>query len=239
VDTPGIHRQARRAMNRAMNRTAFRVLRDVDVVVFVVDRLSWTEEDEQVLAALEQVDAPVILAVNKVDLLSDKQALLPHLAAMAERFAFAEMVPIAALRNDQVAVLEQCVQARLPEGSFLFPEDQWTDRSERFLVAELIREKLMRQLGAEVPYRLAVEIERFEARARSTHIHAIVWVEKPGQKAMVIGQRGQRLRRVGEEARRDIEALLHGRVMLHLWVKVRGGWSDDERALRSLGLDEG
>lgn len=235
VDTPGLHKQGETALNRYMNRTAVSALRDVDVVVFVVDRDRWTEEDQMVLERVQYVTAPVIVAVNKIDRLEDKAALLPHLERLAELLPKAEVVPISAQQAKNLDVLERLVAERLPEGEHFFPEDQITDRSSRFLAAELVREKIMRQLGAELPYQITVEIEDFKADGAVLHIHALILVEREGQKKIIIGDKGERIKRIGQEARKDMEVLFDSKVMLHLWVKVKGGWSDDERALHSLG----
>ena len=235
VDTPGIHGFSGRAMNRYLNRAAGAVLQDVDVVVFVVEALRWLPDDELVLEKLAHVSCPVVLAVNKIDRLRDRAVLLPELQTLAARYAFDEIVPIAASRGRNLAALEACIERRLPVAPALFPEDQVTDRSERFLVAELVREKLFRRLARELPYGLTVEIESFRQEARITHIHALIWVERESQKNIVIGRQGALLKAIGQEARHEIEALLGGRVNLKLWVKVKEGWADDERSLRSLG----
>lgn len=238
VDTPGIHGKQARAINRYMNQSARSVLRDVDVIVLVVDRTEWSADDELVAEAIRGSRAQVIVAVNKVDLLKDKSQLLPMLSALLGRVNGAEFVPISAETGENVDVLERLVAERLPPGPHLFPDDQVTDRSERFLVSEIIREKTMRQLGDEVPYALTVQIERFESSSPTVHIDATLFVERDGQKAILIGKQGERIKRIGTDARRDVENLLGRKVMLRLWVKVKSGWSDDERALRSLGYDD-
>ncbi|GGX69856.1 GTPase Era [Saccharospirillum salsuginis] len=239
VDTPGMHRQEERAINRHMNRAADSALSDVDAVILVVDRTVWTDEDQWVLDKIKKVKAPVILAINKVDQLDDKNALLPHIDTLAKQFAFAEVVPMSALRGKNLDALTQSIVSRLPVSPFHFPEEQITDRTERFMAAELIREKLMRQLGAELPYSMAVEIEQFQFEDGVLHIHGLILVERQGQKKIVIGDKGTRIKKVGHDARVDMESLFDARVMLNLWVKVKGGWADDERALKSLGyLDE-
>jgi GTP-binding protein Era len=235
VDTPGIHDFNGRAMNRYMNRTASSVLADVDVVVFLVDSLHWTADDELVLKKLAQTDSPVILAVNKIDVLDKREALLPGLQALAEKFPFTEIIPVSARKGDNVAALESCIEVLLPEAPPLFPEDQVTDRSVRFLAAELVREKLFRKLGRELPYGLTVQIEEYRSEPGMTHIHALIWVERDSQKNIVIGKGGRVLKEVGREARLDIEELIGNRVNLKLWVKIKEGWADDERALQSLG----
>ncbi len=239
VDTPGLHREAGKAINRYMNRTARAALGDVDLVVFVVDRTAWTPEDEMVLEQIRSTGLPTLLVVNKVDLLKDKTALLPHLRKLEGRGDFAAILPVSALRRHNVAELEAQIRKRLPAAAHFFPEDQITDRSQRFLAAEIVREKITRQLGEELPYAVAVQIEEFAQEGEILHISALILVERQGQKKIVIGEGGSRLHSIGAEARRDMELLFDSRVMLRLWVKVRSGWSDDERALRSLGYDEG
>ncbi len=235
VDTPGIHDYSGRAMNRHMNRTASSALLDVDVVVFLVDGLKWTPDDDLVLKKLGNIDCPVILAVNKIDLLANRDDLLPRLQALSGKYSFEQVIPISATKGDNVTALERAVETLLPQAVAMFPEDQVTDRSVRFLAAELVREKLFRKLGRELPYGLTVEIESFKSEPGITHIHALIWVERKSQKMIVIGKQGRLLKEVGIEARRDIETLIDGKVNLKLWVKIKEGWADDERALRSLG----
>ncbi|KXJ33454.1 MULTISPECIES: GTPase Era [Pseudomonas] len=238
VDTPGLHKENQKALNRFMNKTAVTALRDVDVVVFVVDRTRWTDEDQMVLERVRFVKCPVLLAVNKMDRLEDKADMLPHLQWLQEQLPEATLIPVSAQHGHNLDALEELVAERLPEGDHFFPEDQITDRSSRFLAAELIREKIMRQLGAELPYQVAVEIEEFKYENGVLHIHGLILVERDGQKKILIGQAGERIKRIGQEARQDMETLFDAKVMLNLWVKVKGGWSDDERALRSLGYSD-
>lgn len=238
VDTPGLHGYSGRAMNRHMNRTASMAIRDVDVVVFLVEGLRWTPDDDLVLAELERLDCPVILAVNKVDLIADKEILLPGLQALSDKRVFTQIIPLSARRGDNVAELESCVESLLPVGAPFFPDDQVTDRSERFLVAERIREKLFRKLTKELPYGLSVEVEHFRRERYTLHIHALIWVERQSQKSIVIGKQGAVLREVGQQARIEIEKMLESKVNLKLWVKVKEGWADDERALKSLGYSD-
>ncbi len=238
VDTPGLHRYSARAMNRQMNRTASMALQDVDVVVFLVEGLRWTADDDLVLSELERLECPVILAVNKVDLITGKEALLPGLQALSRKRAFAHIIPLSAHKGDNVAELETCVEALLPFFAPFFPEDQVTDRSERFLVAERIREKLFRKLTRELPYGLSVEVEHFRHEGNIIHIHALIWVERQSQKAIVIGKQGAVLHDIGQQARIEIEDMLESKVNLKLWVKVKEGWADDERALKSLGYSD-
>lgn len=237
VDTPGMHSAEHKAINRYMNRAAESALRDVDVVLFVVDALRWTDEDERVLEKLKATSVPVLLVINKVDTILEKERLLPAIEAHSRRTAFAGVIPVSALRGHNVEHLHQIVAGFLPLSQPFFDEDQLTDRSQRFLAAEMIREKIMRQLGDEVPYELTVEIDSFKQEARLLRINATILVERAGQKAIVIGQGGQRLKLIGQEARQDMEKLFESKVMLTLWVKIKGGWSDDERALKSLGYD--
>jgi GTP-binding protein Era len=235
VDTPGLHKNSEKALNRYMNKSAAAALKDVDVVVFVVDRNRWTDEDQMVFERLQYVQCPLLIAVNKTDRIEDKAELLPHLEWLTQQLPNAEIVPISAQQGQNLDTLERLVAERLPEGEHFFPEDQITDRSSRFLAAELVREKIMRQLGAELPYQITVEIEEFKQEGRILHIHALILVEREGQKKIIIGDKGERIKRIGQDARKDMETMFDSKVMLNLWVKVKGGWSDDERALRSLG----
>lgn len=238
VDTPGMHLGQQKAINRYMNKAATSAMKDVDVVVFVIDRFIWTEEDEAVAEKLQHVGCPIILAVNKVDQIEDKESLLPHLQALSEKLNVAEIVPMSALRNTNLDRLEQLVTERLPLGIHMYPEDQITDRSSRFMAAEIVREKITRQLGDELPYEMAVEIEEFKQEGNLLNISALILVERDGQKKILIGDKGSRIKLIGTEARTDMEKLFEMKIMLKLWVKVKSGWSDDERALRSLGYNE-
>ena len=238
VDTPGLHAAAGRALNRYMNRVASGALAGVDVVLLVIEPWGWTDDDTRVLELVTGAGVPVILVINKVDRVSPKEALLPYLAEVASRGDFAEVIPVSALRGTNLDRLEELVVARLPPGRPLYDEDQFTDRSERFLAAEIIREKLTDRLAKELPYRLSVEIERFEASDGRTTVGAVIWVERPSHKAIVIGRDGKLLKAVGTAARADLERMLGGRVFLELWVKIKAGWSDDERALQRLGYED-
>lgn len=237
VDTPGIHANEKKAINRYMNRNARSVIRDVDAVIFVVDRGSWNKEDELVAEALQGHSGQLIIAVNKSDLLESKNKLLPVLETLQKRFLEAEIVPVSALTAENIELLENLIAERIPYSEFYFPDDQITDRSERFMVAEIIREKLMRQLGDEVPYSASIQIDRFERTSKIVHIAATIFVEREGQKSILIGSGGSKLKRIGSDARIDIERLLDRKIMLTNWVKVKSGWSDSERALKSLGYD--
>ncbi|HEY5790614.1 MAG TPA: GTPase Era [Gammaproteobacteria bacterium] len=239
IDTPGLHRPRQRALNRYLNRAASAALEGVDVVVMVADRLAWTDEDRLVLERVRAQPAPVLLVLNKVDLLSDKSVLLPRLQELAASGEFAEVIPLSARRGSNLEALERSVFARLPQGEPPFPADQLTDRSERFLAGEVIREKLTRVLDRELPYAISVEVEGFTRQAHLTRIGAVIWVERPGQKAIVIGHGGEVLKQVGTRARLDLERLLESKVALELWVKVKAHWGDDEQALVRLGYGGG
>ncbi len=238
VDTPGMHLGQQKAINRYMNRAANTAMKDVDVVVFVVDRFIWTEEDEAVAEKLQYASCPIILAVNKVDQVEDKESLLPHLENLSKKLNVAEIVPLSALRNINLDRLEQLIIDRMPEGMHMYPEDQITDRSSRFMAAEIVREKITRQLGDELPYEMAVEIEEFKQEGNLLNIGALILVEREGQKRILIGDKGERIKLIGTDARKDMEKLFDMKIMLKLWVKVKSGWSDDERALRSLGYND-
>ncbi|HJS22256.1 MAG TPA: GTPase Era [Steroidobacteraceae bacterium] len=236
VDTPGIHAQQRRVMNQYMNRSALSSL-DADVLLFVVEALQWAEDDERALERVCASKRPVIALVNKVDRVREKPRLLPYLKELARRAEFKAIVPLSAQRRDSLVKLPKLIEELLPEGPALFPTDQVTDRSERFMAAEIIREKLTWRLREELPYGLTVEIERFEEQGARVGIGAIVWVERPGQKAIVIGAGGERLKEIGRLARLEINELLKKSVHLELWVKVKENWSDSEQALKSFGYE--
>ena len=238
VDTPGIHSGQDKAINRYMNKAAETAIRDVDAIVFVVDRLLWTEADQSVAERLRASASPLIIAINKIDRLEDTAELLPHIEYLQGVMPDAEIIPVSALQKKNLDMLENQIIQHIPPSGFLFPEEQITDRSERFLAAELVREKITRQLGAELPYQITVEIEAFEIKGHIRHINALILVEREGQKKIIIGEKGQRLKSIGQAARIDMERLFDSKVMLTLWVKVRSGWSDDERALRSLGYQD-
>ncbi len=239
VDTPGIHKNEARAINRLMNRAASSSIADVDVVVFIVEPERWTEDDELVLEHIKKTDKPIILFVNKIDQIKDKEKLLPFLQVLSAKHQFQHLIPGAALQGDQVEELKKMLVGYMPEGDFIFPEDYYTDRSERFLAAEIIREKLIRQLGDELPYSITVEIEQFKIDEKGLlRINGLILVERNGQKSIVIGKGGSRLKKVGTDARKDMSEIFGEKIFLELWVKVKDGWADDERALRSLGFDE-
>ncbi len=238
VDTPGIHRRESKAINRYMNRAALSILDDVDVVLFLLDRTAWLTDDQKVADALNYYSGRLILAINKIDRLKSLNQLLPRLSKLHEAFPQAELVPISASTGENITRLESLIHESIPKAPFFFPEHQITDRSERFLVAEMIREKLTRQLGEEVPYMLTIQVDRFEVGVETAEIDATIFVEKEGQKAILIGKKGGRLKQIGSDARKDIEKLLNLKVMLTTWVKVKSGWSDNERTLQGLGYND-
>ena len=237
VDTPGMHENHDKALNRYMNKAAQSAVKDVDVIVFMIDRTKWTSEDELVLKSLQYVKCPVILAVNKVDFLADKEALLPALQKLDAKGNFAHIVPMSAKTGHNVDRLESIITSFISQGVHLFPEDQITDRSSRFLAAELVREKIMRQLGDELPYSMTVEIEEFRYEDSLLVISAAILIDRQSQKHIIIGEKGSRLKQIGRDARLDMEEMFECKVMLNTWVKVKSGWADSERALKSLGYD--
>ncbi len=238
VDTPGIHQRRGTAINKYMNRAATSVLNDVDVILFVVQAKQWTEEDQAIVEKLASVSCPVVLVVNKMDKLSSKKELLPIISELSSHYDFAEIIPVSALNGMNVDMLEQKVSPLLPENDHFYPDDQVTDRSMRFLASEIIREKLIRELGQELPYTSTVDIDKYIEDEDLVRIHATIYVESTGQKAIIIGKKGARLKSIGTAARQDISKMIDSKVYINLWVKVREGWSNDERALRGLGYSE-
>ena len=236
VDTPGLHKEEKRAINRLMNRAAQSALGDVELILVVVDATYWTEDDDMVFQKLENTKIPVVLVINKIDKLKDKDSLLPLIDKLKEKISFKDIVPVSALHSQNVDRLRKLVQESLPEGEHCFPDDSITDRSSRFMASELIREKLMRQMGDESPYSSTVEIEEFKEDDKGLlRISAVILVERAGQKKMIIGKEGSRIKRIGTEARLDMEKLFDCKVFLNIFVKVKAGWADDDRALKSLG----
>jgi GTP-binding protein Era len=238
VDTPGLHKDTGRAMSRVLNRAAQGILEGVDVLVFVIEGMRWTEEDAAVLDRIEHANVPVILAVNKVDLTADKDELLPFLQTVGGFYSFAEIIPISARKGSNLPRLEAAVAERLPEGEAMYDEDTMTTSSSRFMAAEFIREQITRLSHEEVPYGVTVEIENYTIDGAMIRIDALIWVEREGQKGILIGKDGEMLKEIGRRARINIENLQGSKVFLRLWVKVKGGWSDDERALRALGYGD-
>ncbi len=237
VDTPGIHRNAGKAMNRMMNRTAANALIDADVVLFMTEANRWTDEDQDVLLRLESTSAPVIALMNKTDKVHPKEMLLQALAEMSERYEFADVMPISAKREDNLDKLNEILPGFLPESEPLFPEDMITDRSTSFLAAEVIREKLTLNLRQEVPYGLTVQVERYVKDGSGIEIHAVIWVERDSQKGIVVGKNGSVLKRVGRAARVELKAQEGVPVHVELWVKVKDNWADSEKDLLRLGYE--
>lgn len=238
VDTPGLHRGETRALNRAMNRAAASALDDADLCVFVVEALRWSQEDGFVLDRIVKSGRPALAVVNKVDGVRPKQKLLPYLAELGARHSFVEMIPVSALKSDNVELLKESIARYLPAGPQMFPPEEVTDRGESFRIAETIREKLTMELNQEVPYGIAVEVERMaDAEEGQVAIDAVIWVDREGQKPIVIGPKGERLKRIGRSARLELNRTLGRRFHLTLWVKVRENWADNARSLKQLGLE--
>lgn len=236
VDTPGLHREEKRAINRLMNRAAESALGDVELILLVVDATLWTDDDEMVFSKIENSKLPVVLVINKIDKVKNKQTLLPLIERLSARREFKEIIPVSAVKGTSLDTLKQIVRDSLPEGIHCFPDDSITDRSSRFMASEIIREKIMRQMGDELPYSVTVEIEEFkEDGPNHLSISAAILVERSGQKKMVIGAGGARIKKIGTDARIDMEKLFDAKIYLSLFVKVKAGWADDDRALKSLG----
>ena len=238
VDTPGMHTDQPKAMNRIMNQTAEQAISGVDAVLMLTDSIRWNELDERVYQKIQRASCPKYWVINKIDQLDNKNMLLPHIQNVVGDHPFDEVFPISALKSLNLTPLLEALSCAIPEGIFLYDEDQVTDRSERFMAAEIVREQIMRQLGDEVPYETTVEIESFDRQRELVGIRALISVEREGQKAILVGEAGSRLKQIGIEARRRLEELLDAHVALKLWVKVRASWSNDERALKSLGYFE-
>jgi len=237
VDTPGLHREASRALNKAMNRTATAALEDADVVVLVVEAGQWTQEDELALERIVRSARPALAAVNKIDRVRPREKLLPYLGELGARHAVLALVPVSALKEDNIADLRNTIGAHLPLSPALFPDGELTDRGREFRIAEMIREKLTLELNQEVPYGIAVEVERVAEEDGQLMVDAAIWVDRDGQKPIVIGAKGERLKRVGRSARLALNGILQQRLHLNLWVKVRENWADNDRALRELGME--
>lgn len=236
VDTPGFQTKHTNALNRTMNRGITQALAEVDVVLMVVDAEHFDERDQQVIALLPR-ERPVILAVNKIDQIKERDRLLPIIAKLAAQYAFAAIVPVSAAKGSQLDALLAEVRKHLPNDGLMFGEDEITDKSERFLAAEYIREKLFRLIGDELPYAATVEVEKFEVEGALRRISAAIIVDRQAHKGIVIGKGGQTLKRIASEARQDMERLFDGKVFLEVFVKVKSGWNDDERLLKSLGYE--
>jgi GTP-binding protein Era len=237
VDTPGIHQGVKKTLNHMMNKSAKRVLHDVDAVVVVIDCTRWTEDDEYVFSLLKHVEVPCFLVINKVDLFDDKAQLLPFIEDMNQRHPFTDIIPISAKTGVGVPQLEQCLKRVLPEGPHLFDSEQYTDRSVKFLCAELLREKIFRLCGQELPYSTTVDIESYKDEGQLVRIHALILVERDSHKRMIIGEKGEKMKAMATRSRLDMEQMLGKKVFLQCWCKVKSGWSDDERVLKQLGYD--
>jgi GTP-binding protein Era len=237
IDTPGLHKAERRAMNRYMNKLASSVIMDADVVLFMVEALRFNDDDDMILQKLHETKAPVILVINKVDKIKDKSQLLPFINELKERYSFKDIVPMSAKKMDNVVPLEAMIMKLLPENPHFYPDEQLTDKTEKFQVSELIREKLIQATEEELPYSTTVVVESFDNEETIVKISAVIWVEREGQKPIVIGKDGDMLKKIGTLARKDIEKLVGKKVFLRLWVKVKDNWTDDERVLQNLGYE--
>lgn len=237
VDTPGMHKSGKRALNRYMNRSAKNTIFDVDCVAFLIDSDKWTDEEDFIVSELHKTESPVVLVINKVDMIKNKNELLPLIEKLSKKFKFADIVPVSAKHNKHLDHLETTFGKFLPYADFMFDEDQITDKSMRFIASEIIREKLMRTLGDEIPYDITVEIEHYKTEKELIDIAAIIYVARSSQKAIIIGKNGGKLKEIGKQARIDIENMLDKKVFLRLWVKVKTNWADDEKSLQSLGYD--
>jgi len=236
IDTPGLHRKAKRRLNQRMNRQAYNTIEDVDAILFVIEPLKWSHEEMQLLSRAQSTGKPIILVINKIDTLNNKEALLPFLDELQKKHTFKALIPICARRNNRIHLVEDAIKSTLPPGKHLFSKDTITDCSDTFLIAEIIREKLMRQLHQELPYSLMVEVEQLQKEKQRFKISALIWVETPGQKAILIGKAGEQLKTVGQQARLAIENLFKKKVHLSLWVKVKKGWPDNDPLLNRQGL---
>jgi len=237
VDTPGLHQHGSRALNKAMNRTAATSLNDADLVVLVIDATKWTAEDDLALERVVASGLPAIAAVNKIDQIHPRDKLLPYMADLAKRHNFAAIVPISALKANGVEALKKTIADALPVAPAMYADDQLTESSLEFRIAEMIREKLTLELNQEVPYGVAVEVEQMKDEDGQLTVDAAIWVDREGQKPIVIGAKGERLKRVGRSARIALNDLLNRRLHLNLWVKVRENWADNARALKHLGVE--
>jgi len=236
VDTPGFHSGQKRALNRYMNKVASNAMRGVDIVLYVLDKLNWSEDDLLRVQSISK-ETSIILIINKVDKLEDKGSLLPFIDNLSKDNLFSHIVPVSALKDIGVENLVRLIHEQLPEGGHLYPEDQVTDISEKFLASEIVRENCINRLGDELPYRITVSIERFNQLKDIIHIDSVIYVEKQSQKGMLIGQSGSMLKSIGTASRKELEKLLDSKVMLKTWVKVKNNWSDNESLLPSMGYD--
>jgi len=237
VDTPGIHGENEKMLNQYMNQTALSTFTDVDLIIFVVAGTIWNKEDEAVLQALQKTKRPVILAINKTDIVEQKDKLLEHIKNISQKFNFAMIIPISAQSGTNIVKLEEVVGTFLPPSPWYFPEEQFTDRDHKFLIAEIIREKLMRFLGQELPYAISVMVDQIEDKAGIVHVNTTIYVERDGQKIIIVGKNGEVLKKVGTLARKEIENIFNKKVFLRLWVKVKGSWTDNKELLQQFGYN--
>ena len=235
IDTPGMHTQEQSAINRYMNQQANAWVFDADVILWVIEVLQWTKEDDQVLTILQEARAPVFLVINKIDQLEMKSILLPFIETVRHRFSFTQIIPVSAESSENLSSLEKCVQEVLPVGPFLYPPEAISDKDVLFQVAEIIREKIFQTVEQEVPYRTTVTVENYQKGDKQTEISAVIWVEREGQKMIIVGRKGEKLKTIGIRARKDIQNLIGQHVYLHLWVKVKEHWTEDEDLLKQLG----
>ncbi len=238
IDTPGFHKGHKRALNKYMNKVASNAMKGIDVIVYVVDSLNWTKEDQEITDQIAS-GYPAILVINKIDKISNKEDLLPFIESLSSYDKFTDIIPLSALKQQNISALTDSILSKLPSGDHIYPTDQVADISERFLVSEIIREKCITRVGDELPYRINISIEEFLEKEKITHIEATVFVEKKSQKGMLIGSSGNKLKAIGTAARRELEEVLNTKVMLKLWVKVKSGWTDDEAMLSTMGYDLG
>lgn len=249
VDTPGIHSDEQKKLNRHMNRAALHAMHGVDVIFFVVEALQWTQQENWILEKLKKfttasasnleakTEPPVFFVINKIDRVKPKEKLLTYINEMKDKFPFTKIIPISALKSEQLDILCEEATPFLPEHEYEFEAETITDKDDAFRISEIIREKLMRQLGQELPYALTVTVEKLERTEKLYKIAAVIWVERDGQKPIVIGKQGAGLKKVGQEAREDLEVLFKQKVFLQLWVKIQPNWSDDQKWLAKLGYD--
>ena len=239
IDTPGFHKGHKRALNQYMNKVASSAMKGVDVLIYVIEGLHWTEEDQELMSQIPEGYETSILVINKIDKIEQKEDLLPFIGSMSELNKFSDIIPLSALKKQNVSSLVDSILLKIPEGDHIYPADQVVDVSERFLASEIIREKCITRVGDELPYRISVAIDKFKEEDQITHIDATLFVEKSSQKGMLIGSSGSKLKSIGTAARLELEEVLQTKIMLNLWVKVKSGWTDDEAMLSTMGYDLG
>ncbi len=239
IDTPGFHKNYKRALNRYMNKVASNAMTGVDVLIYVIDSLEWTKEDQDITNKMIDGYRNSILAINKIDKIKNKEELLPFIESISKLKKFSDIIPISALKNQNILSLIDSILIKLPSGNHVYPEDQVADISERFLASEIIREKCITRVGDELPYRISVSIDKFKEENNVTHIDATLFVEKKSQKGMLIGSSGNKLKSIGTASRLELEDIFETKVMLNLWVKVKSGWTDNEAMLSTMGYDLG